>query len=93
MYVLKYVSIYTLSDLGDLSRTMIQLSPKGEVNSCVEICRNAKRRGIYLVLFNDPEGDSCFKLKTSLSKIFVYNLPTFLGFCQMHFYDFVANSA
>ena len=56
-----------------------------------------------------PEGDSCFsiyqiswikmkkvtfcKLKTSLSRNFVYNLQTFRGFCQVHFYDFVANSA
>ena len=29
-----------------------QLSPKGEVNS--------DSRGIYLLLFTDPEGDSCF---------------------------------
>ena len=32
-------------------------------------------------------------LKTSLSRDFVYNLQTFRGFCQVHFYDFVANSA
>ena len=67
------------------------------------------RRGIYLALFTDPEGDSCFsiyqiswikmkkvtfcKLKTSLSRNFVYNLQTFREFCQVHFYDFVANSA
>ena len=73
------------------------------------ISRDAKRRGIYLTLFTDPEGDSCFsiyqiswiklkkvifcKLKTSLSRNFVYNLQTFRGFCQVHFYDFVANSA
>ena len=71
--------------------------------------RDAKRRGIYPALFTDPEGDSCFsiyqiswikmkkvtfcKLKTSLSRNFVYNLQTFRGFCQVHFYDFVANSA
>ena len=59
-----------------------------------------KRRGIYLVLFTDPEGDSCFsiyqiswiklkkvtfcKLKTSPSRNFVYSLKTF-GFCHVHF--------
>ena len=63
----------------------------------------------YLAPFTDPEGDSCFsieqiswikmqksnfwKLKTSLNRTFVYNLQTFRGFCQVHFYDFVANSA
>ena len=31
-------------------------------------------------------------LKTSLSIKFVYNLQTFRGFCQVRFYDFVANS-
>ena len=72
------------------------------------IYRHAKRRGIYLALFTDPEGDSCFsiyqiswiklkksnvwKSKASLSRNFVYNLRTFRGFCQVHFYDFVANS-
>ena len=75
----------------------------------VVIYRDAERRGIYLALFTDPEGDSCFsiyqiswikmkkvtfcKLKTSLSRNFVYNLQTFRGFCQVHSYDFVANSA
>ena len=69
----------------------------------------AKSRGIYLVLFTKPERDSCFgiyqiswikmkqvtfcKLETSLCRNFVYNLQTFGGFCQVHFYDFVANSA
>ena len=77
------------------------------------IYRDAKRRRevykFYLVLFTDPEGDSCFsiyqiswiktkkvsfyKLKTPLSRSFVYNLQTFRGFCQVHFNDFVANSA
>ena len=74
----------------------------------VALHRDAKRLGIYLGLFTDPEGDSCFsiyqiswikmkkvtfcKLKTSLSRNFVYNLQTFRGFCQVHFYDFIANS-
>jgi len=68
----------------------------------------AKRRGIYLALFTDPEGDSRFsiyhissikmkkvtfcKLKTSLSRNFVYNLQKFQGYRRVHFYDFFANS-
>ena len=66
-----------------------------------DIYRDTKRWGLYLALFTDPEGDSCFsiyqiswikmkkvtfcKLKTSLSRNFVYNLQTFRGFCQVHF--------
>ena len=76
--------------IGCSKKDSIQLSPKGEVNS------GAKRRGIYLALFTDPEGDSCFsiyqiswikmkkvtfwKLKTSLSRNLIYNLQTFLVF-------------
>ena len=87
----------------------IQQFPEGEVKSAVYIYRDAKHRGIYLALFTDPEGDSCFSvyqiswikmkkvtfcnLKASLSRNFVYNLQTFRRFCQVHFYDFVANSA
>ena len=64
---------------------------------------------VYLALFTDPEGDSCFsiyqisrikmkkvtfcKLKTSLIRNFIYDLHTSRGFCQVYFYDFVANSA
>ena len=72
--------------------------------------RDAKCRGMYLALFTDPEGDSCFsiyqigwiknekkvpfcKLKMSLNTKFFYYLQTFWGFFQVHFYDFVANSA
>ena len=33
------------------------------------------------------------KVKISLSRNFVYNLQTFRWFCQVHFYDFVANLA
>ena len=69
------------------------------------IYRDAKRPGIYLALFTDPEGDSCFsiyqiswikmksnfwKLKTSPSRNFIYNLQTFREFCQVHFYDFAS---
>ena len=73
----------------------------------IYIYRDAKHRGIDLALFTDPEGDSCFgiyqiswikmkkvtfcNLKASLSRNFVYNLQTFRRFCQVHFYDFVAN--
>ena len=58
--------------------------------------RDTKRRGIYLALFTNPEGDSCFsiyqiswikmkkvtfwKLKTPLSRNLIYNLQTFLVF-------------
>ena len=28
----------------------------------VDICRDAKRRGIYPPLFTDPEGDSCLSI-------------------------------
>ena len=60
-----------------------------------------KRQGIYLVLFTDPEGDSCFsiyqiswikmkkvifcKLKMPLSGNFVYNLQTFRGIMSSAF--------
>ena len=40
--------------------SIIQLSPEGEVNS--GRCRHAKYWGIYLALFTDPEGDSCFSI-------------------------------
>ena len=67
----------------------------------VVIHRDAKRRGIYLALLTDPEGDSCFsiypiswikmkkvifcKLKTSLAMNFLYNLQIFRGIFQVHF--------
>ena len=38
----------------------IQLSPEGEVNSCGYITETQSR--IYLPLFTDPEGDSCFSI-------------------------------
>ena len=75
----------------------------------VNIYRDEKHRGIYLALFTEPKGDSCFSiyqiswikmkkvtfcnLRASLSRNFVYNGQTFWRFCQVHFYDFVANSA
>ena len=65
------------------------------MNSGEYIWRDAKRRGIYLALFTDPEGIyqiswinwkkvNFYKLKTSLGRNFVFNLQTFRGFCQVH---------
>ena len=42
--------------IGRSKKDSIQLSPEGEVNS------GSKRRGIYLALFTDPEGGSCFSI-------------------------------
>ena len=80
--------------------TNIQLSPVKEVNGGT-IYRDAKRRGIYLALFTDPEGDSCFSiyqiswikmkkvtfctLKTSLNRNIVHNLKTFRDFIKWIF--------
>ena len=41
---------------------IIQLSPEGEVNSGGYIYWDLKRRGIYLALLTDPEGDICFSI-------------------------------
>ena len=86
----------------------IQLSLQGEVNSGGTTGRRGSSRDISIVV-HQPWGDSCFsiyqiswikmkksdfcKLKPSVNRNFVYHLHTFLGFCQVHFYDFVANSA
>ena len=45
-----------------ISKNSIQLSPEEEVNSGGVIYRDAKRRGIYLALSTDPEGDSSFSI-------------------------------
>ena len=80
----------------------IELYAEGEVNGGGYKYRDVKRRGIYLSLFTDPEGDSFFLYlpnqfdkneKTSLSSNFADNLQTFLGYHHGHFYDFVANSS
>ena len=42
-------------------RYIIHLPLEGKVNSG-EIYRDAKRGGLYLALFTDPEGDSCFSI-------------------------------
>ena len=47
------------------SSNSMHLSPDVEVNSG-DLCLDAKRRGIYLALFTDPEGDSCFIVFTKL---------------------------
>ena len=48
------------------SPNSIHLSSDVEVNSG-DLCLDAKRRGIYLALFTDPEeGDSCFIVFTTL---------------------------
>ena len=79
-----------------------------DTSFCILVYNYPERRSnIYVALFTDPEGDSCFsihqiswikikeapfsKLKTSLIRNFVYNLQTFRGFCQEHFYNFAAN--
>ena len=65
----------------------------------VDIYPEVKRRGIYLALFTDPEGDSCFSIyqtqldkneksylkKTSLSRNFVYNYHIFGDFVKCIF--------
>ena len=42
--------------------SIIQLSPEGEFNSGEYIYGDAKHWGIYLLLFTDPEEDSCFSI-------------------------------
>ena len=46
--------------LDALKRIVYNYPPKGRW--IVGIYRDAKRRGIYLALFTDPEGDSCFSI-------------------------------
>ena len=46
----------------------IQLSTEGEVNSGEGRYRDAKRRGMYLALFTDSEGDSFFSVFTKSVK-------------------------
>ena len=56
-------------------RNDIQLFPEGEVNSGGGyLYRDAKRQGIYLALFTDPEGDSCFSIY-QISPIPTSSLP------------------
>ena len=46
--------------LDALKRMVYNYPQKGRW--IVGIYRDAKRRGIYLALFTDPEGDSCFSI-------------------------------
>ena len=55
------MSSVTLEKTWKETKNIIQLSPDGEVKSG-NIYRDAKRRGIYLALFTDAEGDSCFSI-------------------------------
>ena len=48
---------------------------------------------IYQISWIKMKKTTFCKLKTSLSRNFVYNLQTFWGFCQVIFTSFVANSA
>ena len=53
----------------------------------VTIYRHAKRRGIYLALFTNPEGDSCFSIYqiswVEMKKITLFTyLQTFRGFVK-----------
>ena len=67
--------------------------------------RDAKRRGIYLALFTDPEGDSCSsiyqiswikmkkvtfcKLKTSLRRNFILQFTNILAILSIAFLQFL----
>ena len=46
---------------------------------------------VYQISWKKMKKVTFCKLKMSLSRNFVYNLQTFQGFCQVHFYNFVAN--
>ena len=56
LYILKRVSACKGSSI------QISLEGLGEVNSGGYIHGDAKRQGIYLALFTDPECDSCFSI-------------------------------
>ena len=47
--------------LDGLKRIVYNYPPKGRW-IVVLIFRDAKDRGVYLALFTDPEGDSCFSI-------------------------------
>ena len=60
-------------------------------------CCSPTLKGIVVLVFTKSVGKKMkkvtfCKLQTSLGRNFIYNLQTFLRFCQVHFYDFVANS-
>ena len=51
----------TLSNWATKPQIVYNYPPKGRW-IVVDIYRDAKRRGIYLPLFTDPEGNSCFSI-------------------------------
>ena len=55
-------SYSTMVILNEFMSNIIQLSPEEEVNSFADIYRDPKSRGVYLALFTDPEGPSCFSI-------------------------------
>ena len=71
----------------------------------VDIEQDAKRRGIYLALFTNPEGDSCFSIifpdqlakneKSNFCKLKTSFSRNFVcnNFVKCTFYNFVANSS
>ena len=87
--------------VSDFVTNSIQLSSEGEVNSGGYISQDKKRQGIYLALFTDPEGDTCFsiyqiswiKMKKVTFCILKPHLGGTLFTIYKHFGDFVANSA
>ena len=85
---------------------IIQLSPKGQVNSGGYIYRDTKCRRIYLALFTNPERDLVVLILTKsvgwkIKKELFVNKRRHLGRICLHFngqcfaiifYDFVTNS-
>ena len=72
--------------------------PRRGVESGVNIYGDAKHRGIYLALFTDPEGDSCFSIYQigwiKMKKVTFCNLKAslsrdFFFLIYKHFGDFV----
>ena len=73
-------------------------SPKGRWIAGWDIYRDAKRPGIYLVLFTDPEGNSCFSIyqiswikikKTTFGKLKRHLLGTLFTLYLQTFRGFV----
>ena len=54
-------NIFTLYSLS-ISMKLINNYPTRGRWIVVDICRDSKRRGIYLAVGSEPEGDSCFSI-------------------------------
>ena len=68
----------------------IELYAEGEVNGGGYKYRDMKHRGIYLSLFTDPEGDSCFSIyQISLIKMKKRHLVGILLTIYKHFWDII----